>query len=263
VSPLWRFALGAAAAALIALAALRSRSLTKDGALAAWFVGAVTFGSLGIAGAGILLAFFVTSVTLTRFGQATKRERLVDVAKTGPRDARQVFANGGVAALCAFAAFVAGSSGIGARCVVAFAGAFAAATADTWGTELGSLLASEPRSIFSWRPIPTGLSGGVTAVGTIAEAAGALFIATVALLAGIGSFVAIAVAGFAGALLDSLLGATAQSLRWCPRCSRATEMNPHVCGTPSNLVRGFAWLENDAVNLAASLCGAAIGFVLG
>jgi uncharacterized protein (TIGR00297 family) len=251
------FAIGACASIAIALAALRAHTLTRGGALAAVFVGTATYGALGLPGAGVLLAFFVTSVGLSRYGRARKRERLIDVGKTGARDAAQVLANGGVAALCAL--FAAHGD---ARCSAAFAGAFAAAAADTWGTEIGTLARGRPRSILTLRPVATGLSGGVTFAGTVAEVCGALVVALAALALGTRVFVPVAIAGVAGALVDSLLGASVQSLRYCPQCKRATERDPHACGTGTRLVRGTALVGNDAVNFAATLAGAAIAYFL-
>ncbi|MFY9779039.1 MAG: DUF92 domain-containing protein [Candidatus Baltobacteraceae bacterium] len=256
LAPLTNFDVGAAAAAAIAFSAFRLRSLSAGGAVAAFAVGTATFGGLGAAGAGVLLAFFVTSVALSRLGKAEKRKRLVDIGKTGPRDASQVLANGGVAALCALLAST------DARCAIAFAGAFAAATADTWGTEIGTLARGRPHSILSLRPIATGLSGGVSLQGTLAELAGALFIALVAEAFGLGAVLPIAAGGVAGALLDSLLGASLQSLRWCPQCRRPCETEPHLCGANTTPLRGLSFVGNDAVNLACTLAGAAVAFWL-
>lgn len=141
LAPLTDLDIGAIGAAAIAFVAVRTRSLDVSGALAAFVVGTATYASLGSAGASVLLAFFVTSVALSRVGRARKRIALVDVGKTGARDGAQVFANGGVAALCAILAHVAAP-----RYAIAFAGAFAAATADTWGTEVGTLARRLPRS---------------------------------------------------------------------------------------------------------------------
>lgn len=224
--------------------------------MAAFLVGTATFGALGLPGAGVLLAFFMSSVGLSRVGKARKAA-LVDAGKHGPRDGRQVFANGGVAALCALFAL-----GGDQRFAAAFAGAFAAAAADTWATEIGTLIGGRPRSILTFRSIAPGLSGGVTLAGTLASIAGALLVASVAAPVGFGAFAAVAIAGVAGSLADSVLGASIQSLRWCPQCERACETDPHACGTNTRPIRGATWFGNDAVNFAATLAGALIAFAL-
>jgi uncharacterized protein (TIGR00297 family) len=247
-----QIALGALLAAAVALIAYRARSLSADGALAAFAIGAVVFGAGGWTAALVLFAFFIPSTVLSRVGKTRKRA-LVDVGKSGPRDAWQVLANGGVAAACVLLALR-----FGAGWSAAFAGAFAAASADTWGTEIGTLAPGKPRSIFGFAEIEPGLSGGITVAGSLATLGGALCVALVAWLAHVAPFVPVAVAGVAGAFFDSALGASAQALRRCPACAVDCETNPHHCGTPTTLRRGLGWMENDAVNFAATLAGALV-----
>jgi uncharacterized protein (TIGR00297 family) len=261
----------------LALIAWRAGALTRGGALAAFVVGTLTYASGTIGFALLLLAFFVPSVALSRLGRARKRA-LIDVGKSGPRDALQVLANGGVATACAVGfAFT-----HDLHWAVAFAGAYAAATADTWATEVGMLARGVPRSILTWRPVATGMSGGITVVGTLAEIAGAVWIGLLTPIAIVlafamtdrdfgvsfrhgGSVVVAALAllavvpfaGVAGATVDSLLGATLQELRWCDACRRACETDPHACGNPTRLLRGVRGLSNDVVNLLATATGAA------
>jgi uncharacterized protein (TIGR00297 family) len=258
LAPLGSYDIGAMLAAIVTFASYRLGALDASGAFVAFFVGTVTFGAMQTTGLAILLGFFVSSVALTRLGRETKRERLSDVGKTGARDAAQVFANGGVAALCALAVAL----GWGSRYEIAFAGAFAAAIADTWGTEIGTLFGGAPRSVLTFRPVGIGISGGVTFVGSLAELAGAFFLAAVAHAVGLHAFLAILAGGIGGALLDSILGASLQALRWCPQCARPCERNPHSCGATTIPSRGIGWLDNDGVNFAATLAGAAIAFGL-
>lgn len=249
------------------MTAWRARVLTCDGALAAFGVGTLTFGSGGWAATLVLMAFFIPSVALSRVGRRRKKQ-LVDIGKGGARDAQQVLANGGVATLCVVAAALsAGNADRFRRWVAAFAGAYAAATADTWGTEIGTLMRGAPHSILTFRPIPTGLSGGVTLAGSAAEVLGAMWIGACALAAFFGGapsngsrFRAVAIAGISGALVDSVLGATLQELRRCPACGRTCETNPHVCGTVTERVRGVPGFSNDLVNFSATLTGAAVAF---
>jgi uncharacterized protein (TIGR00297 family) len=245
-------AIGALLACAIAALAYRSRALDRSGTFAAFVVGAIVFGIGGWKGALVLLAFFIPSTLLSRVGAKRKRA-LLDIGKQGPRDAWQVLANGGIAALSMM--FV---PRYGPIAWTAFVAAFAAASADTWGTEIGTLARGLPRSILTLRPLAAGLSGGVTAQGTLAEVAGAALVAGVATALRVAPFLPVLAGGIAGACVDSLLGATAQALRYCPSCGRSCETNPHVCGSETSLRRGLAWLENDAVNFAATLCGALV-----
>lgn len=212
----------------------------------------------------ILFGFFFTSVALSRVGGARKRA-IAELEKGGPRDAWQVAANGGVATTCAVAAALL-SRGSGAPSHLAYAlfwayaGAYAVATADTWATEIGSAFGGTPRSIVGFRRVPAGLSGGVTAAGTLAMVAGAAWIALLfsALdVSGFG-FAVITVAGSAGAIVDSLLGATLQPRFHCRTCDRETEQEVHACGSRTALERGVPWMNNDTVNALATLSGALV-----
>jgi uncharacterized protein (TIGR00297 family) len=251
---------GMLTALVIALAAYRTHSLTRTGAIAAFAVGSITFGVGALGFAAVLLAFFLSSIVLSRIGRARKKQ-LVDIGKSGARDAWQVLANGGVATLAAL-----GTLSGSRLAVLAFAGAYAAATADTWGTEIGTLVRGLPRSIFTLRPIATGLSGGITLAGTLAEIAGACTIAIIATAVlfgradrtGVVAGIAIAIGGTAGAFIDSALGASLQELRRCDRCERTCETNPHACGSATQRVRGVAGFSNDVVNALATLSGALI-----
>jgi uncharacterized protein (TIGR00297 family) len=243
--------LGIVLAAVVAAIAYRAAALSASGAIAAFAVGAIVFGSSGWPGAAVLFAFFLPSTLLTRLGAARKRE--LAGSRQLPRSGWQVLANGGVAALCALletrgaAAFAA-----------AFAGAFAAASADTWGTEIGMLSRRNPVSILTFRPLRAGASGGITALGTAAALAGALLVACTASALGLAPLWSVALGGFAGAVADSLLGASLQALRWCPICACDSETRRHECGAATVLRRGVRWIDNDAVNFAATLCGAIV-----
>ena len=159
----------------------------------------------------LLLAFFVLSTLLSRRGTA--------------RNERQVIANGGIAALAALAGNW-----------LWFAGALAAANADTWATEIGSHSRTPPRLIISGRRVPAGTDGGITVLGTAGGIASAGLVAGLSYLLGQRSGVAIAVAGIVGMLVDSLLGATVQGK--------------------------VRWMDNDVVNLAATLTGAACAVLI-
>jgi uncharacterized protein (TIGR00297 family) len=243
---------GVAFAALVAGLAYRTRALSASGAAAAFAVGAIVFGSGGWRAAAVLFAFFIPSTVLTQVGRTRKRA-IAQAHGEASRNGWQVLANGGVAALCALL-----SARGNVAFAAAFAGAFAAASADTWGTEIGTLSRTGPVSILTLRPLPAGRSGGVTPLGLIATVGGTLCVAATATLVGIAPLWQVAAGGLIGAVFDSILGASVQALRWCEVCACECETHHHDCGATTVLRRGVKWIENDAVNFAATLCGALV-----
>jgi uncharacterized protein (TIGR00297 family) len=215
--------------------------LSPGGTLAAVAVGALVAVGLGWAGIALLGAFFLSSTLLTPGG--------------GRRRAVQVVANGGVAAAAAVLA-----PGHPAW-TAAFAGALAAAAADTWSTEIGARSRRPPRLIMTGDPVAAGTSGGVTWLGTAAGAAGATFIAAAAALLSLArprGAALVAIGGFGGCLADSILGATLQARYRCPACGATAETPRPCCGRLPDLSGGLRWMTNDTVNLLATVVGACV-----
>ncbi|HST07875.1 MAG TPA: DUF92 domain-containing protein [Gemmatimonadaceae bacterium] len=246
---------GAVLSVVVVLAARRTRTLSSSGALAGAMVGTICMAA-GWNWGALLLSLFISSSALSRVGQARKAS-LVDsvVEKGSERDAGQVLANGGVFAVAALGQLASPSP----LWLALGAGAIAASTADTWATEIGTLSRAGPVSILSLKRVPAGTSGGVTALGNVAAAAGAAFIAAEATLASWPvPFAAVAVGGMAGALADSVLGATVQARRWCEACSASTERLVHTCGARTTHAAGLEGFDNDVVNAVCSAVGALV-----
>jgi len=256
MSLLLRSLAGFTLAALLALASRHARSLSPSGAWTAVVVGTVATAA-GWVWCTLLLAFFVSSSVLSRWRQREKAARTNGlVERGGERDAWQVLANGGVFALCALGALLVPSP----LWIVAGAGALAGATADTWATEIGTAIGGQPYRVLGWRPARAGTSGAVTTAGSVAMLAGAALLGVTATLGGVGNpgSAAVFIGGVAGALADTLVGATVQERRWCARCHEATECRTHACGNATERRGGWARMDNDAVNLTSTVVGAAV-----
>jgi Raf kinase inhibitor-like YbhB/YbcL family protein/uncharacterized protein (TIGR00297 family) len=273
LSPLVQLLAGLLAAAAIALLAYFSHALSKSGALAACLLGTVIFGLGGTAWAVLLLAFFISSSLLSRFSKKRKAALNEKFSKGSQRDFIQVAANGGIAGLCVLVSLLFPRSSLP---WFAFAATLAAVNADTWATELGVLSRAQPRLISTGALVERGTSGGVSWFGTLFAALGAGFIALPAVLLWPGGmfsngiwavllwFFGITLAGLAGSLVDSLLGATLQVIYTCPACQKETERHPlHTCSTPTTQIRGLAWLNNDWVNTICAFSGALLALLTG
>ena len=262
-----RFILGAAGSSLIAALAYKLRSLSRSGMWSAIIMGTsyVTLG--GPLWFGVLLAFFLSSTGWSKWKRHHRKKQQAEssYAKSGRRDAWQVWANGGLGLFLCAGHVVWPNAGW----VYAFVGVMGAVNADTWATEIGALSRTAPRALLSGKPVTPGTSGGVTVLGSAAALAGAAFIgAAAALLAPQAAaspgvlIAAAALAGLIGAFADSLLGATAQAMYRCSVCGSDTERAEH-CGAAAVQIRGFAWMTNDAVNMASSAVAGLLAWGIG
>lgn len=277
----FRLLLGLAGGMLIAVSAYRKSSLSRSGAWSAALMGTGYVVLGGPVWFGTLLAFFISSTAWSKWKRHTRAKQSAEAnyAKSGRRDAVQVWANGGLGlGLCAAHALWPDPIWL-----YAYVGVMAAVNADTWATEVGALSKKAPRSVLTGAIVSPGTSGGVTWLGTMAALSGALFIGCCAALlclvgpisvfgAGLGEqtvlgaprlawLIGVAgLSGLAGAFADSLLGATVQAMYRCNVCSAETERRTH-CGHSAAPLRGWTWMTNDAVNMLSSILAGAVAVI--
>lgn len=260
--------IGAVCALIVAGAAYAKKSLTLSGCLAAVLMGTIYYGAGNLFWFGTLLLFFITSTLLSKYRKERKQELEKSYAKTGNRDAGQVFANGGMGMILCLGYWIVPHP----AWIYAFIGVMATVTSDTWATELGSLSRKPPRSVVTWKVLTPGASGGVSLLGTTAAAvggaligAGAFFFSWIADFETLGllSWTCVGlVGGLAGAFADSYLGATVQLMYRCTECGREVEVSEH-CGHKTVRARGRTWMSNDLVNVLSSVIGGCLAIGLG
>jgi uncharacterized protein (TIGR00297 family) len=246
-------------ALLVAFIGWRMQALSSSGVWAAVISGGLIFGLGGIPWAVLLLTFFVSSSALSKAFSQRKRSMNEKFSKGSRRDWQQVLANGGLGVFLVLLYFLFPEKD---WIWIAYVGAMAAVNADTWATEVGVLSRTPPRLIITGEVVERGTSGGITLIGSLAAFLGGLLVSLVAafitpnihlplfILGG-------SLGGMAGALVDSVLGASVQGIYFCPSCQKETERHPlHSCGTETNPVRGWRWVNNEVVNFSCSCVGA-------
>jgi uncharacterized protein (TIGR00297 family) len=243
------------AAVFVALT-VRRHWLTLGGAVAAALLGVWVILFQGLLWLTPLMVFFVGSTLLGKLLRARGRgdDRASDSKHGQPRDAMQVFANGGIYGLAAALLPTADAQFIMALSMTA-------ATADTWASEIGIALKGRTYDIIGLRPVPVGLSGGVSVGGTLGAALGALLLALVSAVlmdpieSSLGLTALLTGLGLASMLLDSVLGSLVQAKYRAP-----SGVLQDTDAEGAMLVRGAAWVSNDAVNLLSNVVVA--GFAL-
>lgn len=181
--------------------------LQRQAGLVATVVALVIYGGGGWTGLGLLGVFFGGSVWATAWKKEQKKKLVHDIWEQ-QRSTGQVLANGGVAALCGLAGILFPQQTD--WLMLAMAGAFSSAIADTLSSELGTLYGQRFFDLLTWRTGQRGENGVISFEGL---GIGILASAAIAGLFCIGRqvsqpFFGIVLAGLLGNLSDSWLGAT-------------------------------------------------------
>ncbi|MDD8018467.1 MAG: DUF92 domain-containing protein, partial [Bacteroidota bacterium] len=247
---------------MIAAVSFSLKFLTASGSIATFLLASIIFGIGGWQWTIPILVFFIASSVLSKFGKSKKQKFELMFEKNETRDEGQVAANGGVAGIIVLLWYIFPEQ---EKLFFIYIAAIAAATADTWGTEIGTLINQHPRSILTFRSVEPGTSGAVSIAGLIGGMIGASLVTfSVSILdaekLSVSILIKIVIAGVIGSLVDSFLGAALQA-QYKNEEGKITEKN-FFEGKPTLLTRGIRWINNDVVNWACSLAGAVAMYAL-
>ncbi|MEM3670778.1 MAG: DUF92 domain-containing protein [Thermoprotei archaeon] len=259
--------------------------LDAKGTVTAAVMGLVVGFSIGPGFLALLILFLVVNSLFTRLGYVRKALNRAAEPKGGTRSWTNVVSNGLVSTVFAGLHLAFNSP----LFYAGFLAALATSSADTTSTEIGLLSRAKPRMVTTMRSVEPGVSGGVTGLGVAGAVIGAFTVAFAGYLllllqttlghSELSAFVlpdqlrqpytsipllyivAITAAGVCGSLYDSLIGATLQAKYVCKVCGARVETGVH-CDAPTNLDKGIRALDNDGVNISASVLGAITGLVL-
>jgi len=199
--PGWGLVLGVNTAC--ALAALVTRALRPSGVAVAWALGVTTWMVFGQAAFLLLLAFLMAGLLVTFIGYGRKGQAGTAEPRGGRRGGAEVFGKGGALLLLGLLllAWLGYWSGVLKPTMgVLYAGNYwrvpgtwgwvvvailAAATADTWATEIGGLWGKRAFTLWPVREVTPGTSGAVSIPGLLAALAGAALVSGLGLWLGL------------------------------------------------------------------------------
>jgi uncharacterized protein (TIGR00297 family) len=246
---------------IIEVGLVRWNWLTVSGALMAWFLAFVV---LFLAKWSIFpLVIFLVLGSLAGKIRANAKDG-GDAKQGKARDHWQVLANGGIFMLLAMLAFLNESGWLESflgihtevlrfseTCHLLALISLSVSCADTLSSDFGRVWGGSPRNIITGKRMIKGVSGGVTGAGFVGAFLGAVSIAIFVFwteLSSLGSSVSafwlVAVFGFIGSILDSVLGVLFQA-------KYLDEMRNQVDSSDSgrrSMAAGYRWVTNDVVN---------------
>lgn len=275
VPMLQKIILGVGISFIFARLSFGLKFLSASGAVCAFLLASTIFSIGGLVWTIPILTFFFLSSILSKVGKAQKKKFDLIFEKGSQRDMGQVLANGGVGWILMLAYPFLPSESWREMFYFGYLGTMAAVQADTWATEIGTMIRNpKPVSIVNFKPVPAGTSGGITLIGTLGALLGALVIAisggvsNKALIDSVGFvkvLLIVSLAGLIGSLIDSLFGATLQAQYYDAYRDKITEKPNHVSddGTsvPNQLIKGVRWIDNDVVNFVCGASGALIAML--
>ena len=250
--------------ALIAVLAYLARALDFGGSLTAFVMGVIVLWTLRFECFLLFLLFFVSCTVVGKLSKRVRKGKRPEIEekKGHRRDMMQVVSNGLMATLASLFWFFSSKD----IALIMFGAAVAEATSDTFAGDIGRLSRHDPVSIRNLKPVPVGMSGGVTFLGMLAAFLSSAVIAFCWYVSfkGVSFYAAVLVClmGFSGAVLDSYLGAFVQAHYIDPDTGMLTESDEKN-GQKLELAQGIRWVDNDMVNLMSNVFSSVFALGMG
>lgn len=206
--------------------------LTLAGSISGGLISLLVFCAAGITGYGMMACFFMMAIFATAYKKTEKKRAAKDHPEK--RNAIQVWANGGLAAVAAVLAFFLDYDSLFPLVIACI---FSSAAADTISSEMGMVKGKKFINILTFQPDKKGLDGVISREGILWGIAASILIAGIYYTGFeyISHFFIIICAGTIGNLSDSLMGA---------------------------LWERKGWIGNDAVNLLNTFIAGLTGWIL-
>ncbi len=193
---------------VVAWAGYRARTVSRAGAIVGAAIGVVAYAGGGPGAWLFLFSTFLVASIASRLGLRRKIALGIAEERGGRRGAGNAIANCGVATLAAVAV---ATTPYGSEALVGLVAALTAGGSDTVASEIGKAWGRSAFLVTGLRRVPPGTSGAMSLEGTAAGLGAAVALAALAVplrLIAAPAILPVVVGATAGALVESVLGAT-------------------------------------------------------
>lgn len=218
------------------IASVAAKKLTVAAALTGGVLGVLVYVGAGFTGITLIAVFFLLGTLATSWKKSYKERAGLSEINSSKRNAGQVMANAGVAAICGLLTYYFQENAFVFRLMIA--ASLSSAMADTLSSELGNVYGKRFYNILTLQKDTRGLNGVISLEGTVIGIIGSIIIALVyaaGFCFAFNTFLMVIIAGTIGNLSDSILGASLERKQY---------------------------LNNDAVNFLNTAIAALIAYFL-
>jgi uncharacterized protein (TIGR00297 family) len=183
--------------------------LTVAAALTGGVLGWLIYAGAGFTGIALVAVFFLLGTLATSWRKGYKEDSGLSEKNSSRRNAGQVMANAGVAAICGLLCYVLQEYVF--ICRLMMAASLSSAMSDTLSSELGNVYGKRFYNILTFKKDTRGLNGVVSLEGTAIGVAGSMVMALVYAVGfgfNLSTFFIIVIAGTIGNVFDSVFGAS-------------------------------------------------------
>ncbi|CAN4104280.1 unnamed protein product [Withania somnifera] len=203
--------------------------LSLSGIGSAFLLGTLTWRAFEFSGFLLVATYFVIGTAATKVKMAQKEAQGVAEKRKGRRGPGSVIGSSAAGCVCAFLSINGIGRGAFTRLwVLAFVASFCTKLSDTVSSEIGKAYGKTTYLVTTFKIVPRGTEGAVSAEGTLAGLLASVLLASV------------------GCLMGQI---NAPGAAICVVSSQIANFGESLIGATLQEKEGFRWLNNDVVNV--------------
>ncbi len=194
---------------LLTIGSILTKKIDVVGAIVGGLLTLLIFLGFNFAGIGLIFIFFVLGSLVSYYKKTEKQKLGLEQENKGKRSYIHALSNAGVAGFLGFCAWIFPEFAF--NCQILMCASMCCALSDTFSSELGNVFGKRYFNILTLKPDKRGNDGAISLEGTLFGVLGALLMTIYSMIV-LPYFVGFYIffAGFAGNLMDSVLGASLQ-----------------------------------------------------